>query len=113
MAMADKNHMLIKVNPAFLEMWGYAAADECVGRHASEFHDFSESAQDVIAAVRAAGTWTGRLVCIRKDGGRLAAEAAASAMRDCKGNIVGYMASFTQVPDANGLKQTGQNQHGV
>jgi PAS domain S-box-containing protein len=99
MAIADLNNVLTRVNPAFLEMWGYASAAECVGRHATEFHDPAEPVHEVIAALRATGTWRGRLVCKRKNGCRFLAEVFTSEMKDCHGRLVGYTANFLRLPD--------------
>jgi PAS domain S-box-containing protein len=99
MALADKNHILVKVNPAFLVMWGYASNAECVGRHVSEFHDPSAQMGHVITTLQADGEWKGRLAFKRKDGSRFMAEAHASAMKDCSGATIGYTASFVKITD--------------
>lgn len=94
MVMADTANTLTHVNPAFLQCWGYAAENEVLGRHASDFHCPLESVDQVVAALHGAGRWQGMLRCKRKDGTLFTARTLTSAVRDESGCLVGFTASF-------------------
>lgn len=73
------------VNHAFMEMWGYKAEREVLGRHCSSFWKDEAKAEDVLTTVREKGTWEGDLTALRKDGSEFNARLSASLIIGKKG----------------------------
>lgn len=81
-AIADLQGELRRVNPAFLDMWGYDEEDEVVGHSVSEFWANPEKAATVATAVVEDGTWAGELLAEQKDGSTFHARTSASLVTD-------------------------------
>jgi PAS domain S-box-containing protein len=67
-AIADSGARLTHVNGAFLRLWGYASADEVLGRLATELWVVPVGAAAASAALARDGRWAGELVARRADG---------------------------------------------
>ncbi|MCW3129294.1 MAG: PAS domain-containing protein [Methanophagales archaeon] len=73
------------VNHAFMEMWGYKADRDVLGRPCSAFWKDEAKVEDVLTTIREKGTWEGDLIALRKDGSEFNARLSASLIIGKKG----------------------------
>lgn len=97
LAFADTQGRLVDVNPAFLQLWGYAHPSEVLGRPATEFWQDERAAQTVLEQVLSHGTWAGGLIARAKDGSSRDIHFSASVIKSPDGKLRGIMASFTDL----------------
>jgi PAS domain S-box-containing protein len=90
---------LQSVNPMFLEMWGYDAEDEVLGRSVTEFWADETEAGSVATAVRETGAWEGQLLAVRADGSEFHAQCSASLVTDDDGEPFAMMAAFVDITE--------------
>lgn len=95
-ALADLDGRLTYVNPAFLRLWGYAQADEVLGRSATGFWQDPGKAQQVYEALNSQGHWEGALILRRLDGNELSVSVRAALIQDRDRRPRGLMASFEE-----------------
>ncbi len=92
----DAESRIIKVNPAFSRILGYAA-DEVVGRKTSVFkskrHDASFY-QELWTKLRNEGEWEGEIWDRRKDGDIIPLWQSISAVRDMQGRVKYFIGVF-------------------
>jgi PAS domain S-box-containing protein len=93
-AIADLAGKLTYVNRAFLNMWGYDAEAQVLGRSAISFWGAPEAAGQVIIAIQATGAWSGELSAVRTDGSERTFQVNASLFSDESGMPIGMVASF-------------------
>ncbi|NLH49694.1 MAG: PAS domain S-box protein [Myxococcales bacterium] len=93
----DLNGMITYANPAFVNLWGYANADELIGRHVSRVGGYPEQALTVMEALREKGEWQGSWPARRRDGGKFITFLSANVIRDEEDRPVMMMASFLDV----------------
>ena len=93
-ALSNIEGVLIRVNPAFINLWGYSSEDEILGRHASEFWDDTGKAHEILAKLNIKQDWEGWLQGIRSDKTRFTARVLAAPLLDSAGDLVGFTASF-------------------
>lgn len=98
-AIADLQGELCRVNPAFIDMWGYDTADQVVGRSVTEFWANPGKAQSVVAKVVETGEWEGELLGEKKDGTTFHARASASLVMNDDDEPVCMMSSFEDVSE--------------
>jgi PAS domain S-box-containing protein len=98
-AFADLPGKITYVNRAFLDLWGYATAGECVGRPVGDFWLQPEGSREVAAALWERGGWFGEMVARRKDGSIFIAQESASLVRDREGRPLCRMAAFVDVTE--------------
>ena len=98
-AFTDLEGNLTYVNSAFLEMWGYDALEEVIGKLPVAFWESVEEADQVIEKVQTHGTWSGELIAKRKDGSVFETELSASIIQDKNGQPVGMMGSFVDITE--------------
>jgi PAS domain S-box-containing protein len=98
-AIADLEGILRKVNPAFVEMWGYDDEDDILGRSVAEFWDDPEEAAEVSSAVIERGEWEGELLAERKDGSTFYARVAGSVVTDANDDPIYIMSSFVDISE--------------
>ncbi|MFC7060148.1 PAS domain S-box protein [Halovenus salina] len=98
-AVADLQGTLCKVNPAFLEMWGYEDEDEVVDRSASEFHPDQKKANSVANEVLENGEWEGEILAERKDGTTFPVHVSASRVTDENEDPAYIMSSFVDISE--------------
>jgi two-component system cell cycle sensor histidine kinase/response regulator CckA len=97
-ALADAGVRLTYVNGAFLRLWGYARADEVLGRPATDLWADPAEAAALAAVVVREGRWEGELVARRADG--RAADLRVAVSRFDDGTAQGGMvATFDDVTD--------------
>lgn len=105
-AIADLNGLLTYINPAFLQLWGYADEGEVLGRRVTEFWTSEEQAQAVQEALPLKGSWIGELRGRRKDGTYLDVQLSAHLIKHEDGLPIGLMASFIDITER---KQTEES----
>jgi PAS domain S-box-containing protein len=94
LALADLAGRITYVNPALLELWRFATAEDALGLWAGEYWAEPERAAEVIAAVHETGSWAGELLGRRCDGSTFAALVSASLVTDNAGTPIGLCATF-------------------
>ena len=96
---ADPKGILTYVNQAFLKMWGYASAEEVLGKSSIDFWQFEEKAEMVIKALEDQGGWEGELTGKRKDGTLFDVQLSSSLVKDANGKTICMMGSFKDVTE--------------
>jgi PAS domain S-box-containing protein len=96
-AISNMLGVLTYVNPAFLEMWGYASVGDVLGRSATDFWRCEDEANRVIDAVSHEGRWEGELVALRADGTTFDVQVMASIVPGDDDQSLGMMASFVDI----------------
>jgi len=96
-ALADLEGTLQKVNPAFVEMWGYDGEDEVVGQSVTGFWSDPEQANAVANEVVDHGEWEGELLAEREDGSTFHARVSASVVTTEEGEPIYIMSSFVDI----------------
>ncbi|MFW5693429.1 MAG: ATP-binding protein [Thermoguttaceae bacterium] len=96
-AISDTAGCLTYVNEAFVTMWGYDAADECLGRPVLEFWAEPAAAADAIRRVQASGSAVGEMQAVRRDGSHFDVEFVSVLVYDSEGRTVARMASFLDI----------------
>ena len=104
-AMADLEGRLTYVNPAFLEMWGYAGEAQVLGRSAVSFWEVEAVADRAVRGVQHQGHWIGELVARREDGTRFDVQLSASLVSGQAGEPVGMMGFFIDVTQRNKVEE--------
>jgi PAS domain S-box-containing protein len=97
-AIADLQGELCKVNPAFLDLWGYDE-DEVIGRSVADFWDDPAKAASVAEDVIEHGEWEGTLIAETKDGSTFEARVSASTVTNENGEPAYIMSSFIDISD--------------
>jgi PAS domain S-box-containing protein len=95
---------LTYVNEAFLRLWGFAAADEVLGRPVVSFWRQPDEAQRVIDAMLAVGQWQGELTATRAEGTPRTLTLQANLFRDAQGKPAGLLASFVDITEERMLQ---------
>jgi len=98
-ATASLQGELTYVNQAFLDLWGYRAPSEVVGRHVLDFWATPERAADVVRTLEAHGSDMGEMTAIRRDGTARIFQYNANRFRGPDGAPAGLLASFLDVTD--------------
>jgi PAS domain S-box-containing protein len=98
-ALADLDSHLTYVNPAFLEMWGYNAAEEVLGKTTSEFVTETSKAREAFTNALEKGGWQGELQGLKKDGSVFDVLITANLVNDARGKTVQVMASFLDITE--------------
>ncbi len=97
----DAHGRILRVNPAFQNITGYAAA-ECIGQRPSCLksgaHD-DTFYQRMWAALKGAGQWRGEIWNRRKNGEVYPEWLAISAVRDELGEVTHYIGVFTDITE--------------
>lgn len=99
-AIADSEGRLQYVNPALLQLWGFASSQELYGSDARTLWVDSSASRELIQTVLADHlNWSGELVACRKDGSRFDVQISAACNRDTDGEPVGMVLSFVDISD--------------
>lgn len=107
-AMADLDGRLTYVNDAFVQLWGYDAPEEVLGRPVLEFWRAPDKAAQVVAALQHKGAWKGDLEAIHKIGAPFYVHLAASMITDREQQPVCMMASFVDVTERRRMEEALQ-----
>jgi PAS domain S-box-containing protein len=98
-AIADLQGKLRKVNPAFVEMWGYDDENDVLGRSVTEFWDEPDEAAAVAAAVIERGEWEGELLAEAKGGSTFYVRVTGSVVTDANDDPIYIMSSFVDISE--------------
>lgn len=101
MIVTDAHSTILKVNRAFVEITGYAAAD-VVGRTPAVWVSGRQDAafyRKMWEAITREGRWEGQVWNRRKDGGVYPQWLAISSVRDEAGTVTHYVGAFSEVRD--------------
>jgi PAS domain S-box-containing protein len=98
-ALADLEGRLHYVNDAFLKLWGYASAEQVVGRQGVEFWLMRDRAAEVMAAVQRGDGWIGELDAQHRAGHLFQVQVSASLITGSTGEPLGLMGSFIDVTE--------------
>jgi PAS domain S-box-containing protein len=98
-AITDLDGELVDVNPAFLDMWGYDAKDDVVGRPAMDMWDDPEQAMSVLETITEQGCREDELKAVRADGSTFYARGVNSHLTESDGNPIGVIASFFDITE--------------
>ena len=104
-ALADLDSYLTYVNPAFLEMWGYNAPEEVLGKTISEFVTETGKAREAFNDALEKGEWQGELQGLKKDDSVFDVLITANLVKDTRGKTVQVMASFLDVTERKKAKE--------
>ncbi|WES32084.1 nitrogen fixation negative regulator NifL [Varunaivibrio sulfuroxidans] len=111
-SVTDAHANILYVNPAFVNVSGYALAD-VMGKNESIL-SYKATPQtvyrDLWSTITEGRTWTGRLVNKRKDGGRYLAELTVVPVRREDGAISHYLGMHRDVSEMHSLSRKVRNQ---
>lgn len=93
-AMADMEGTITQVNRSFLDMWGYNALEEVLGKHVLEFWKKGQEAEIALRAVQSGVKWTGALVAKRRDGSLFDVHLCSRVVLDDYGRALCMIGSF-------------------
>jgi len=100
-AIADKNGIIEKINPAFTDITGYSAA-EVVGKNPrvlkSDRHD-TQFYSEMWQSLKKNSQWKGEIWNRRKDGSAYPEWLSISSMRDENGKVKSYISLFHDISD--------------
>ncbi len=96
-AFADPTGRFTYVNKAFLRDWGYARADEVIGRPAADFCASAEQAAEILASLTTERIWTGELEARTRNGAELVTLTTVSRIDDEHGVPVCILATFSDI----------------
>lgn len=105
-SIADKDGIITHVNPAFLQMWGYAEKKKAIGNSIGSFFANPTDANPVLEALGASDAWQGEFLAARKDGTTFISRGFATSLRNAKGELIGYQSTtidVTQEKEAEAL----------
>ncbi|MCK8825962.1 PAS domain-containing hybrid sensor histidine kinase/response regulator [Fuchsiella alkaliacetigena] len=106
-AFADQEGLIIEVNNAFLEMWGYESEEDVLGLNPLDLHPPKEKKRitDSLKQIRSGGTWQDELTAIKADGSKFEVYTSSTVMKDEAGEIQGMMASFIDITESKRVKE--------
>jgi PAS domain S-box-containing protein len=97
---ANQEGVLEYVNPACLNLWGYADADGMLGRPVTDFWVSPDEAGAMVHSVlKENHSWTGEMKAIRSDGEQKDVQVTASPNIDPDGELLGIVFSFVDISD--------------
>lgn len=101
MLITDANKVILRANPAFLQITGYTDA-EIIGRKSnllkSDFHN-SDFFQHMWESISATGKWGGEIWNRRKNGEIFPAQISITAVKNDEGKVINYVASFIDITE--------------
>lgn len=89
-----------EVNPAVIELWGFARKEDLVGHSLGELLNDATVLDTIIAAVKEGKFWVGPTIGRRKDGSEFHLQISAAGNRDSDEELVGMVFSFTDISAA-------------
>lgn len=108
---ADANGIILRANSSFSEITGYSMADVVgknpnilsSGRHNTEFYSA------MWASLNNTGAWKGEIWNRRKDGAIYPERLTITAVKDAKGVVTNYVASFSDITQHKAAEQEIKN----
>jgi PAS domain S-box-containing protein len=104
-AMADMEGTITQVNRSFLEMWGYNAPEEVLGKHILEFWKQGQEAEVALKAVQSGVNWTGSLVAKRRDGSLFDVHLSSRVVVDDYNAALCMIGSFVDITEQKKMKK--------
>jgi PAS domain S-box-containing protein len=99
-AIANSEGLIQYANPSLLELWGYDAQEELLGRPVQElWRESTDGAAFLRSVLVEHQNWSGELVAARKDGSEFSVQIAGACNRDMDGEPVGMVLSFSDNSD--------------
>lgn len=92
------------VNKAFLELWGYHAAEDVIGLPASALSGIEGEADTVVAEIIKNGSWFGEVTPKKKNGERFCAQISANLIHDENGEPLFLMSSFVDITNTKDIQ---------
>ena len=99
LSIADINGIVTEVNPAFLTLWGYGSKADAIGGSVGDFFVNEADAGPVLEALGTAGRWEGDFLAHRADGTIFISRGLATAMKNQRGELIGYQSANLDVTD--------------
>jgi PAS domain S-box-containing protein len=96
-SIADTQGIVVEANQAFLRIWGFERLDQVLGKKVPEFLAHEHEARAILKALEATGAWAGEYTAKRPDGSTFVASSQATALRNERGEVVGYQSSVLDV----------------
>jgi PAS domain S-box-containing protein len=97
LAVWDLDGSILRVNPAFLAMWGYDNAGDVQGRDIHLILADDPKAATVRSSVEELGGWIGKLTATAQDGSPFTAMVSASLFREPDGKPACVVGSFVEM----------------
>ncbi len=107
MMITDAQNRIVMVNPAFTEITGYSPA-EVTGHVPSMLHSDKHDDdfyREMWTSLERADSWQGEVWNRRKDGNLFVEWLTISTLRDKDGNIVNYLAIFSNLANKNAAEE--------
>jgi PAS domain S-box-containing protein len=98
-ATCDLEGHMIYGNPSFLKTWGFDDSQEFLGRPFWEFWLVEDRLDEIMPALRGAGTWFGEIKAIRKDGSTFDVRVSAATVFDSEGNPVALTSTSIDITE--------------
>jgi two-component system cell cycle sensor histidine kinase/response regulator CckA len=101
--LADLDGKVTWVNASFVQMWGFASANEALGLEIGGLW-VGEDARKVVRLLPRTGGWRGELTAQRKDGSAFSTEVSASLVKNEEGGAIGMMSSVIDITERKRLQ---------
>ena len=101
--LADLEGRVTWVNSSFLQMWGYASANEVTGLDIGGLWG-GEDGRKVVRLLPRTGGWRGELTAQRKDASAFSIEVSASLVKNEEGGAIGLMSSVIDITERKRLQ---------
>lgn len=98
-ALADPGGILLYVNPACVNMFGYTRKEEMIGKDALDFWESKELAQEVINTLMAGKKWIAEMKAQKKDGTLIDVFVLANIISDSRGKPICMHATLQDITD--------------
>ncbi len=98
-ALTDPAQKVFYVNQAVLDLWGYDAPEEVLGRSISLFWANPRHLETVMDAVRREGHWSGEELARRRDGTAFPAQISVVRVTAEDGTLLGHMGSVLDISE--------------
>ncbi len=100
----DDQYRVTYVNQAFLDLFGFDAPEQVIGKPNSIFVSHPTSVGEINAVMTATGSWTGEVTSRKCDGSAVDLFICASMLRDEAGTPVCSMATFWDVTERKSVE---------
>jgi diguanylate cyclase (GGDEF)-like protein/PAS domain S-box-containing protein len=103
--MVNMQGVLTYVNKATLDLWGYASAEEILGRDLKDFYLRSHKVQEVLQHLMKYGVWRGDGQARKKDGSIFEVDVLAQVVKNPQGMPLSVMASAIDITEKKKAEQ--------
>lgn len=88
------------VNPAVLALWKYEKIEDMLGKPISGYLEDAALASQIVSAIGAGRTWSGRTLARRRDGSTVHIQISVAGNRDADNELVSMVFSFVDISDS-------------